>query len=233
MSPMLTLTKPGQERCDIETMHPGDLVDHLERYRFASPHVQGRRVLDIACGTGYGAQMYVEAGATDVIGVDVSPEAITAARQRCPQGTFLHDSMVTFRDAPFDVITSFETIEHVEDYQGALLNLRRLLKPGGTLILSTPNRPVNDLNCHSLTDKPANPWHVREFTTAEMRHALIDAGFTDIQTYGQKFRRMLTGPTFYLYGAIVKLGLLKGHYNAAVLPASPGLESRYSVFVCH
>lgn len=137
------------ERVIPELMKPmnGMLLEHLARYYFALPYVKRGRVLDIACGAGYGAHMVAKACKKDieeVVGVDVDPEAVEYARRtyyhpltRFEVGDAL-DGGLPERLGQFDVILSFETIEHVADDRGFLEVLYRMLKPGGTLVLSTP-----------------------------------------------------------------------------------------------
>src|SRR5688572_18974511 len=103
----------------IEGTSPPELfAEHLARYRFAAKYVAGGRVLDIACGSGYGTALLREAGGREVVGVDVDPEAIAYARSRY-QGvgvTFLAGDAASPPVAGrFDLIVSFETIEHLRD----------------------------------------------------------------------------------------------------------------------
>ena len=137
--------------------------DHLARYTFALPFVRDKAVLDIACGSGYGSQMLRDkGGASSVDGVDISENMIQYARAH-----FLSDNVIfTASDLidyssqkSYDVITSFETIEHIDDYKKGLQKLHSLLIPGGTLLMSTPNRIITSYHSHSLEDKPRNPYH--------------------------------------------------------------------------
>lgn len=220
------------ERCTLGAVRDIDLKDHLARYRFALPCCTGQTVLDIACGTGYGTDM-LRTVAASVTGVDVDPDAVEHARAAYG-GRFLVSSMVDFSDGvQYDRIVSFETIEHVADYHTALTNLRRLLKPGGQLILSTPNRIVNSPHLRSMHEKPRNLYHVREFSVEELQTVVRAAGFAVDATYGQKQRRPTRQPALrLLYGAANRLGLFPTHFSDRVLPLRPGLEPRYTVLVC-
>ncbi|MFO7654283.1 MAG: methyltransferase domain-containing protein [Candidatus Krumholzibacteriia bacterium] len=164
--------------------------DHLARYRFALDHVRGRRVLDIACGTGYGAHLLATGDAVEVVGVDVDEQVVAYARDRYrkPNLRFATGDITRWRDAePFAVITCFETVEHVPDHRAALANLHALLAAGGTLLISSPNRPVTSPAARTPHDPPANPHHVREFTPGELRRELAAAGFgVDDVTWGQR-----------------------------------------------
>lgn len=118
---------------------------HTGRYLFAREQVRGKVVLDAACGTGYGAAILAEA-AHLVVGLDHSQEALSYCRhhhQRSHvhflQGDCCH---VGLRDGAVDVVVSFETLEHLEDMRSFLREIRRVLKPGGILLISTPNRPL-------------------------------------------------------------------------------------------
>ncbi|GEM_PF-3468855 len=121
----------------------GDLI-HMLRYAYAAPLVRGRTVLDIACGSGYGSQFLAAQGAVSVVGVDNATEAIEYARTHHASPTIRYvegdaHALPTMADATFDMIVSFETFEHLESPMDFLVELRRLLKPGGTLLLSCPN----------------------------------------------------------------------------------------------
>jgi SAM-dependent methyltransferase len=163
-----------------EFVVPGNTPDHtyqehLARYRFASTHVAGRCVLDIACGTGYGVAVLLHGGARSVVGVDRSPDALRFAAMHfgAPGAMFVRADIraVPFPSGSFDVVTSFETIEHIDEHARFLAECRRLLRPGGLLICSSPNKRVYSLGRRV----PFNPFHVREFTTADFR-AMLEAG---------------------------------------------------------
>jgi 2-polyprenyl-3-methyl-5-hydroxy-6-metoxy-1,4-benzoquinol methylase len=156
---------------------------HVARYIFAAPHVADCRVLDIACGSGYGLPL-LQARARSVVGVDIDLTAARKARQSLKQGAgsvmVADGRSLPFADASFEVITSFETLEHLEHRGQFLSELKRVLIPGGLCILSTPNAnytlPVNG--------KPHNPFHVFEYTPAELT-AELKNHFTSIELLGQ------------------------------------------------
>mgnify|MGYP003392931026 CR=1 FL=1 len=154
--------------------------EHVARYRFAQKYTKNKKVLDIACGTGYGSNMLKEAGATEVHGMDVSEEAISFANKNYagPSTSFsICNAELLNSSDTYDLIVSFETIEHVDDYLRTLKNFYRALKDNGQLIISTPNRLVTSPQAKLITDKPGNPFHVREFTYPEIENAIKDAGF--------------------------------------------------------
>jgi O-antigen biosynthesis protein len=152
----------GIERFDPASM-AGDLIDaeHQARYRLALLLVSGRRVLDAGCGVGWGTQLIVEAGAAQVIGVDIAPEAIRQSRERCPQGRFVVGDLgaLPLPAASVDVVVCFETIEHTRDARRALDELRRVLRPDGVVLVSSPNPAVYPAG---------NPYHVHELPPAEL-----------------------------------------------------------------
>jgi SAM-dependent methyltransferase len=156
--------------------------EHRGRYRFAARLLRpGTRVLDVACGAGFGLQMLVEAGACP-LGVDLQPAALADARQAAPRARLVRaDGLrLPLPDHAVDLVVSFETIEHVPDAAALLAELRRVLQPGGCLILSTPNREFR-----GHTD---NPFHVREFTGPELRDLLLSC-FGEVELYGQSVSR--------------------------------------------
>ena len=129
---------------------------HLARYRFAARLLRPGRVLDIACGVGYGARVLAAAGRdVEVLGVDLSAQAVEYARTHYagPDIEFRVGDALAFEDADgFDSIVSLETVEHVPDPGAFVARLGRLLRPGGTLIASVPTTPSVDLNPHHLHD---------------------------------------------------------------------------------
>jgi len=164
---------PGKTPTRIE-------ADHLARYRFAVRYVQAKSVLDIACGVGYAAPILLDGGALSYQGVDIRKELVEyaqghygSARANFDVGDICHfDS-----DESYDVITSFETIEHIPEYWSAIENLYRLLKSRGVLLISSPNRSVTSPCALTLTDKPSNPYHAQEFTPDELLEVLRRTGF--------------------------------------------------------
>jgi SAM-dependent methyltransferase len=175
---------PGQSSPRLE-------ADHLARYRFASRFVRGKSVLDIACGVGYGSDLLSKAGASRVDGVDINEDVIAYARENYASEStrFLPGDIYTFSSpARYDVIVSFETIEHVDDYGKALANIFRLLSDSGRLIISSPNRSITSPKARTMDDKPRNIHHVREFTIDELKSALTAHGFAVKQgnIFGQR-----------------------------------------------
>jgi 2-polyprenyl-3-methyl-5-hydroxy-6-metoxy-1,4-benzoquinol methylase len=146
----------------------GELVEaeHLCRYWWAAGLARDRRVLDAGCGIGYGAAIMSAAGAAQVDGVDIADEVVEAATAAAPEGVRFRTGDVRdlpFPDDSFDLVVCFEVIEHVEDQDRSLDELRRVLAPGGVLAISSPNPAVY---------VPGNPHHKRELGPDELRDML-------------------------------------------------------------
>lgn len=147
--------------------------EHLSRYAFARRYAEHRRVLDLGCGTGFGAALLAEV-AEQVTGVDVSLDAVEFARNhyQAPNLTFEQADAAAASTRRFDVITAFEVIEHLEDWRGLVRASREQLSHGGLLFVSTPNRPFY---AEARGESGGNPFHVHEFDHAEFREALTEA----------------------------------------------------------
>jgi 2-polyprenyl-3-methyl-5-hydroxy-6-metoxy-1,4-benzoquinol methylase len=118
-----------------ESSSRGELAAHVQRYKFAAPLVQAKRVLDAGCGSGHGAKLLRDAGASGVVAVDISHEAIEIARKRYSADgvQFLQDDCQSLSQISgrFDVIIAFESIEHFEHVRKFLERVHSLLAPGG------------------------------------------------------------------------------------------------------
>lgn len=155
--------------------------EHLARYRLAAGRVAGRRVLDMACGPGIGAAELVAGGATSVVGADLDADALAEARAAGHHAVLCADAgALPFPGGAFDVIACFETLEHVGPDVAAVAELARVLAPGGTLYLSTPNALVTK----PVDGRPRNPFHVREYEPSALRR-LLDERFADVSLLGQ------------------------------------------------
>jgi O-antigen biosynthesis protein len=146
----------------IPTLQHGELVhaEHLARYGLATELAESRRVLDAACGEGYGTGMIASAGARSAIGVDLDEPTIVHARSCYPAAEFVRGEVqqLPFPDGAFDLVVSFETIEHVPNPERALDELRRVTHRDGLLLISTPNKQEY---------KVENEFHKREFFHVE------------------------------------------------------------------
>jgi SAM-dependent methyltransferase len=140
------------------------LAEHLARYRLAARLAAGRRVLDAACGEGYGTALLARAGAASVVGIDIDAATVRHARERHEVDARRGDvTALELDDGSFDLVVSFETIEHVAEPERALDELVRVLAPDGVLLVSTPNPREYLVN---------NPFHVRELAPEELLDAL-------------------------------------------------------------
>ena len=155
---------------------------HVVAYRYAAERVAGMDVLDAGCGEGYGSAMLAQR-ASSVVGVDLERDVIEHAAERYPAVRFQTGDLATlgFDDGSFDAVITFQVIEHLQSPRGFVTECARVLRPGGLLVLSTPNR---------LTFSPTgvrNPFHTVEFAPAELRAVLEDT-FT-VEMLGGTFHR--------------------------------------------
>lgn len=159
-------------------------AEHYQRYQLASQIVRGKTVLDAACGEGYGSSLLAR-DADKVFGLDIDDASVrdASAKYGAQNLTFIQGSIANlpFRDSFFDVAVSYETIEHVdaETQRLFLTEIKRTLKPGGILIMSTPNKAV-------YTDMVSgyNKFHVKEFYVEEYI-SFLQGYFKHIQTLCQ------------------------------------------------
>lgn len=154
---------------------------HFARYRFAARFIDGGRVLDCACGVGYGTELLAGADRKpeQVVGVDIDPSAIEyATRHHLAERVrfMVADGAALDGRESFDTIVSLETVEHVPEPGALLGNFVRLLKPGGTLIASVPVTPSVDVN----------PYHLHDFTERSFRRLGSSLGLAEIDAFSQK-----------------------------------------------
>jgi len=217
-------------------------IEHLHRYAFAAEYARDKDVLDIACGEGYGSNLLARVAAS-VVGVDISHEVVAHARNKygrtikfcvgsCTRVPLASDS--------FDTIVSFETLEHIDDHDGMLQEVKRVLRRDGVFIISTPDK----LNYGHLVGDAGNPFHVRELSSEEFVN-LLKRYFKNTYFYEQKICHAsiltpvaglpVTGFRQYL-GDFRRLvhndGLITPVYNIAVATNNDddGLKSIVSLF---
>jgi SAM-dependent methyltransferase len=156
---------PGEIDADL-------LNEHFARYLFAARLARGKRVLDAGCGAGYGSAELART-AESVTGLDLAPEAVRFARAhyQLPNLFFEQASCAALPHpaGAFDLVVAFEVIEHLEDWRGFLLEIRRVLAPTGQFIVSTPNKLYY---AESRGEAGSNPFHVHEFEFEELRAEL-------------------------------------------------------------
>lgn len=152
--------------------------EHIVRYEAVLPFVKNKTVLDVASGSGYGTKL-LASQARQVTGVDVSEEAVeySKANFSAKNVTFKQGDGVSIplEDNSVDVVVSFETIEHIDDYVTFMKEIKRVLKKDGTFILSTPN---------DIEYSVENHFHIHEFQKKELQD-LVKKYYSNLQTYLQ------------------------------------------------
>jgi SAM-dependent methyltransferase len=180
--------EPEQARSSLpdtgERLVPGTIGgqlfrQHEVRYVFAGAFVKNQRVLDVASGSGIGTHYLFGVGAERCIGLDIDKAATQYARTTYGDCVFAQceAARLCLSEGSIDTIVSFETIEHIKDQKAFLIECRRVLRPGGIFVCSTPNRTLSRWG-------DDNPFHLRELTVAQFRE-LVASVFVDVQLHGQ------------------------------------------------
>ncbi len=169
---------PGQGGAQIA-------YEHLHRYRFALRWAAGQNVLDVATGVGYGAGLLATT-ARRVWAVDLDPVSVLYARRTFPADNLLllqgDATSLPVRSHSADLVIALEVLEHVENQEGLVAELARVVRPGGAVLISTPNKAA-----YSDARNYHNPFHVREFYREEFL-ALLHRHFDSIQLVHQHVR---------------------------------------------
>lgn len=172
---------------------------HLSDYERAALLTTDLNVLDLGCNGGYGTSILAKR-CKEIIGVDVSQTAIEYAIKKYNSSNIefkvVDGIILPFQDQYFDMVTSFQVIEHLVDLQSYLNEIRRVLKPGGLLVITTPNAAIRLLP----GQKPWNPFHVREFRYDELfpilqRHFMylnVVGQFAKFHTYAIEYNRCIS-----------------------------------------
>lgn len=172
------------ERILLEKETPLMIARHFCAYKFARSYVSGKRVLDIGCGEGYGI-FYLADFAQEVKGIDYDSGAVNYAKDKYKKSNLYFEAMdvknIGSISGRFDVISSFQCIEHITDTDAFLKDISALLDAGGVFICSTPNR--NDASPKS--DEPLNKFHIREYLLGEFRQILSNH-FAVVDMFGLK-----------------------------------------------
>jgi len=225
----------------IERIVPGTkewdayYANHIVRYKFAAAQIKGngQKILDAACGVGYGSHFISTKGIGKITAIDRSEEALAIAVKNFSNTDilFLKDDCHTLSGAqkygPFHSIISFETLEHLPKPADFLNACYKNLEQNGTIIISTPNIYV------SSPDGIVNwEYHEKEYTPDEFQYLLQQSGFSGIRLFGQQLNKMgklkeefraelnrLNSNPFIRLGKIIQK-VLKGHKDKAILPES-------------
>jgi SAM-dependent methyltransferase len=147
---------------------------HEVVYRRLVARCAGRDVLEAGCGEGYGADLIADV-ASSVIGLDYDEPTVAHVRARYPRVDVRHGNLASLPlpDDSVDVVVNFQVIEHLWDQPQFVAECRRVLRPGGLLLMSTPNR----ITFSPGRDTPVNPFHTRELNARELTELLVDGGF--------------------------------------------------------
>lgn len=193
-------------------------MQHVARYYSAIPYIADKTVLDCACGMGYGTHVLSMNGAKMAVGVDLSEDAVFFARHNYErpgvQYLVMDAQNLTFQESTFDLVVSFETMEHLANPESFLEGVINCLKPNGTFIVSVPN---SDALPEHVTR--FSPFHVREFNLSELRD-LINRFFGSSAFYSQPWhdREVAYRKRYLTILKRIKLGWLR--------PYVPGLAKK-------
>jgi 2-polyprenyl-3-methyl-5-hydroxy-6-metoxy-1,4-benzoquinol methylase len=197
---------------------------HLAVYEWIGTRVLGARVLDMACGEGYGSAVLAR-GAASVLGVDANPEAFEHARLRYTSDNLRFERGVVEthgQDGSFDAVVFLQTIEHVHDPVAVLTHLRSLLAPGGAVYVSTPNLLTI---APPGAEKSSNPWHIKEYRAHEF-DALCRTVFGGVELLGLHHARRLRAHELALRagwdGVHARLGITDRFYGRF----TPSIQAR-------
>lgn len=178
--------EPTGERFIPQCMEGQISVEHFSRYLFVSNYINlcGKTVLDIASGSGYGSSILAQK-AKQVIGVDISQEAVDYANAHYANNNLTFQKgdcyQIPVSDKSIDLLVSFETIEHIEFHETFFSEIKRVLRPDGILVISSPNKRL-------YTDVPnrINPYHVKELYNEEII-SLVSKYYNQIIYLGQNY----------------------------------------------
>jgi len=167
----------GERLVADDPLFAADMSRHLVAYRFAQKRVAGRMVLDAGCGDGYGTHLLAET-ALGALGVDRSADTIALARRRYARENLRYEACdlasLDCLGARFDVVCNFQVLEHLVDPLPFLLQVRAVLREGGTFILTTPNRAMAVIEI---------PYHVHEYVADELQ-TLLASIFAQVEVKG-------------------------------------------------
>lgn len=156
--------------------------EHLLRYTFAGQFVKNKSILDLGCGSGYGSYLLKIAGANTVLGIDIDHETISYAKEQYKRkGVTFREGDVTknnLQPSSFDVVVSFEVIEHIKEHDTFIKSIKSCLVKNGVLCISTPNKKTYSSN--------NNPFHLMELDPSEFK-SLLKKYFKHVYLFDQSF----------------------------------------------
>lgn len=194
---------------DSERIIPGEIPEnilrmHLARYSFAQLYATNNLVLDVASGAGYGSKL-LSRDAKEVVGGDLSFDAVKYGQENWKRVNLsyvvLDGHRLPFREKTFDLVVSFETIEHLSKFADFISECNRVLKIEGLFVCSTCNRNILTVKWR----KPLNPFHVKEFSQIEFM-GLLKKYFSEVELHGQLFlgfARRFAYMLYYTMGFII------------------------------
>ncbi len=201
--------------------------EHLHRYAIACSLAAGKRVLDIASGEGYGSRLLARV-ACEVLGVDNDPAAVAHAQRKYRRGNlrFVEGGCtdIPCEDGSIDLVASFETIEHIDAHDVFLQEIKRVLAPGGILIISSPDRTE-----YNKVSSAANPFHQHELLHDEF--AKLVGGMFAHRVTGRQ--RLVSGSWIAPDGSDERVAAATFHGGFSEVGANPGVHrGLYSIAVC-
>ncbi len=162
---------------------------HSKAYEKATEFTRDKKVLDLGCNTGYGSHL-IKNSCREIVGVDVSEKAIKIAKELYGNESIefrvIDGKRLPFAENSFDVVVSFQVIEHIVEHESYLMEIKRVLAPEGKVIFTTPNRLIRLYPGM----KPWNEFHVREYAPLELKE-LLDGFFRNTEIWGLYAREPL------------------------------------------
>lgn len=184
----------SEERQEINKFSPW-WGEHIHRYNVVLNNIKGNeKILDIACGNGFGSKMLAIKSKGQVVGGDLSNDAIDNCSEKWKRKNLQFIQMdgteIPFMDKEFDIVVSFETIEHTTKFNELIKEFNRVVKPNGIIYISTPNKLIN-----SPKGIVINPFHTQEWYYDELK-TIIGNHFKNFEFYAQKYTRYKKGFSF-------------------------------------
>ncbi|WP_418026704.1 methyltransferase domain-containing protein [Paenibacillus sp. JJ1722] len=174
---------------DVKDNFNNVLEEHLRRYELACEYSKDKIILDAACGAGYGSKMMKSAGAAMVVGVDIDQDSVNNAKRtyHADNINFMYGDVnkLPFKDETFDMVVSFETIEHIANGADWIKESARLLKEEGLFLVSTPNRSITNPGNY-FEEQPLNQHHCFEYNITEFIGELMNE-YDILDIFGQSY----------------------------------------------